>query len=278
MTKVLIVNNRDKRMEYIKKILANKCQIIAITDELKFFYELQDEKTKYIILPVRGVDNHQVINDTSIKFTDNYLQSARGKTIYTGLVNDEFLKKCEANNIRLVSYLNENIAIDNNYLTTEGIIEAIVNNSERAIYKSKILIVGYGKLGQIAANILKAMKADITISCRHKKDFLHAKINDYIVINHPQIIGVVDQFDFIINTIPFHILDHLVLQKINESKLLIIDVSSEPYGLDHMFAKDKGINTLLLPGIPGKKAPQTAGEIIGNFIYEDIFGGENNEG
>ena len=48
------------------------------------------------------------------------------------------------NKIKLVSYLNEDIAIKNNYLTVEGIIEKMATNSDKGIYGSNVLIIGYG--------------------------------------------------------------------------------------------------------------------------------------
>lgn len=274
MSKVLIVRNEDKRMKYIKEYLEKVIDITEITDELQLYYNLHNKDFNYLILPLRGINKNQVIDGTTINLTDNYLRMAREKTIYTGLIDKDFAEKCSENKIRLVTYLAEDIAIKNNYLTTEGIIEAIVNNSEKGIYCSKILIIGYGKLGIVLANILKSFKAKITISCRNEKDLLHAKINDFNVLSLTKLISYINQFDFIINTVPYPIIDHTIIKKINNPDLLIIDVSSKPYGLDHDFAKSCSLNTLLLPGIPGKKAPKTAGELIGEFIYQDICGGE----
>ncbi|HEY8364303.1 MAG TPA: hypothetical protein VIK84_01915 [Haloplasmataceae bacterium] len=274
MSKVLIVNNNDKRMEYVKNYLKERIDVSEVNDELTFFYEMEKENNKYLILPVRGVNQHNLIDDSTIYLTENYLNLWNGKTIYTGLISETLKKQCNERGIRLVSYLSEEMAIKNNYITTEGIIEAMVNNSEKAIFNSQILIIGYGKLGQICGKVLKALKGNITISCRHEKDILNAKINEFKVITHPQIISCINQFDFIINTVPYRLLNHTILRKINKSCQVIIDVSSKPYGLDHDYANKIGVRVLLLPGIPGKIAPITAGEIIGEYIYRDIIGGE----
>lgn len=275
MSKVLIVKNKDERMEYIQEYLKSRIDISEIIDELHLFYGIEEKNCDCVILPVRGVDKTFIIDGTDIHLTDNNLKMLRGKTIYTGLISDEFKNKCEENHIQLKTYLTDDLAIKNNYITTEGIIEAIVNHSEKAIFNSRILIIGYGRLGQICANVLKALKAEIIISCRHKKDILHAKINDFNVINHSEIIKQIDQFDFVINTVPSRIIDLTMIRKITNQDVLIIDVASKPYGLDHEYAKNQGINTLLLPGIPGKIAPKTTGELIGQFIYQDIVGGES---
>ncbi len=273
MSKVVIVKNKDKRMEYMMKYLEGLLDIKVVTDELHFYYEIEDNHTEYIILPIRGLNNQLVIDGTDIKITENYLKKLKGKCIYTGLLNNEIKNMCELNHIQIKTYLTDEIALKNNYITTEGIIEAIVNHSEKAIYNSNILIIGYGKLGQISSKVLKELKANISVSCRHEKDMLHAKICDFDVLTLQQIKSNINRFDFIINTIPFRVIDPSTLREMSHQ--LIIDVASAPYGLDHEYAKKVGIQSLLLPGIPGKIAPKTAGELIGHYIYHDIIGGEH---
>ncbi|QVK19434.1 hypothetical protein KHQ81_07065 [Mycoplasmatota bacterium] len=275
MSRVLIVKNKDERMKYIQNYLKSRIDISEISDELHLFYGIEKKNCDYVILPVRGVDKDFLIDGTDIHLTDNYIKMLRDKTIYIGLISDELKNKCEENKIQLKTYLTDDLAIKNNYITTEGIISSIVNNDEKAIFNSRVLVIGYGRLGQICAKVLKTLKADITISCRHKKDIIHAKINDFNVIVHSEIIKQIDQFDFIINTIPFKIIDFTMIKKLQNKDVLIIDVASKPYGLDHEYAKNQGISTLLLPGIPGKIAPKTTGELIGQFIYHDIVRGES---
>lgn len=274
MSKVLIVKNEDKRMMYLTKYLAKIYDVVEIENELHFYYELQKNDYETIVLPLRGISDNQIIDGTTINFTDNYFKLAKEKSIYTGLITDVLEKKCQENKIRLVSYLTEDIAIKNNYLTIEGIVEKIATNSDKGIYGSNVLIIGYGKLGTICAKILQAFKANISITCRDKKDFLQAKLNDYQVYSHEKLINIINNFDFIINTVPYPIITHNIIEKITNKEMLIIDVSSRPYGMDHDYARACLLNTLLLPGIPGKVAPKSAGELIGEFIHQDMCGGE----
>lgn len=275
MSKVLIVKNKDMRMKYIHDYLKQRVNINEIEDELHLFYGIEDKDCNCVILPVRGVNKNFIIDGTDIKLTDSYLMKLSRKKIFTGLVSEELKNSCSKHQIELISYLTDDLAIKNNYITTEGIIEAIVNNSKKAIFQSNILIIGYGRLGQISAKILKNMKANITIAARNEKDIVHGKICDYKMINYQQIFNEIEQFDFVINTVPYRIIDSNIMNKLRNKESLIIDVASEPYGLDHLVALKKNIKTLLLPGIPGKIAPKTSGELIAEFIYQNIYGGES---
>ncbi len=274
MSKVLIVKNKDKRIQFIHDYLKIRLNINEIEDKVQLLTEVENNDFDYVILPIRGVNNDFVIDGTDIKLTENYLMKLKNKKIFTGIISEDFKNLCDKHQIDLVSYFTDDLAIKNNYITTEGVIETIVNNSEKAIFSSNILIIGYGRLGQINANVLKSMKADITVVARDHKDIVHGKICDLKMINYQQMLNDITKFDFIINTVPYKIIDNFVLDKLIDKDILIIDVASEPYGLNHQYAFKENIKTILLPGIPGKIAPQTSGKLIAEFIYQNIYGGE----
>lgn len=277
MFKILVVNNGDKRQKYLIDYLRKQHIVEEIKDELSLFYEINDKKYNCLVLPVRGLKNEFVIDGTDIKLTENYLKLMSNKIIFTGLINSALRKNCSKYNVELYSYLNNDLAIKNNYITVEGIIEAIAKNSHKAIFNSNILIIGYGKLGQISAKVLKNMKADITISARNNKDLLSAKINEYKTIKNNQLLNYIDKYDFIINTVPYRLISVNNIIKLKDKENLIIDVASEPFGLDHDIAKLNSVKTLKLPGIPGKTAPKTSGDLIGEVIDKYLKIGDINE-
>ncbi|HAH95888.1 MAG TPA: dipicolinic acid synthetase subunit A, partial [Firmicutes bacterium] len=48
--------------------------------------------------------------------------------------------------------------------------------------------------------------------------------------------------------------------------VLIIDISSAPGGVDFLAAGRLGRKALLAPGLPGKVAPETAGNILASAL------------
>ena len=274
MNKFIVINNQDKRLKYMMDYLRKKHVVVDIDNEDDLYQEIRKVGERTIILPIRGVSKEFVVDGTHIKLTENDLMLLRNQCIFTGLVNDEFKKRCAAYNIKLISYLTDDFTIQNNYITVEGIIEAIVKHSEKSIYDAKTLIIGYGRLGQITAKVFKTMKADVTVSARSDKDLTHAKIDEYHTLYHHEIEKDISKYDFIINTIPYQIIDHLLLETIKTHDILIIDVASYPFGLDHEYAQSIGVKALNLPGIPGKVAPLTSGRLLGKHIEEIISGGE----
>ncbi|MDF2698745.1 MAG: prephenate dehydrogenase [Haloplasmataceae bacterium] len=273
MSKVLVVKNSDKRIRYLIEYLKKTNIVIEIYDEITLINELKSDLYECLVLPIRGVSKEFIIDGTNIKLSEESLKLLSGKKLFTGLINPDLATSCSLYNINLITYMTDDFAIKNNYITVEGIIEAIVNNSEKAIYNADILVIGYGRLGQITANIMKNLKANVTVSARNEKDLVHAKISEFNTIHNDQVSHFIHKYDFIINTIPFRILDTSILKKIENTDILLIDVASEPFGLDHESVKSLNIKVLKLPGIPGKIAPLTAGYLIGEFINYINLGG-----
>ena len=53
-------------------------------------------------------------------------------------------------------------------------------------------------------------------------------------------------------------------------EITIIDVASNPGGIDKEYAKEKGIKVITALGIPGKEMPKTAAKYIKNVVDKII--------
>ena len=88
-----------------------------------------------------------------------------------------------------------------------------------------------------------------------------SRVFGYESIRTDMISEALHDFDIIINTVPSCILGKSELAKIRKDAL-IIDVSSKPGGVDFARAAELSLNVIWALSLPGKVAPQTAGEII----------------
>ena len=77
------------------------------------------------------------------------------------------------------------------------------------------------------------------------------------------------KFDIIINTIPFQILDNDRLDLLKKD-ILIIDLASNPGGVDRKSAKEKNIKLIWALSLPGKVAPVTSAEFIKETLYHAL--------
>ena len=78
-----------------------------------------------------------------------------------------------------------------------------------------------------------------------------------------------EKFDIIINTIPFQILDKNRLDLLKKD-IVIIDLASNPGGVDRKAAKEKNIKLIWALSLPGKVAPVTSAEFIKETLYHAL--------
>ena len=162
----------------------------------------------------------------------------------------------------------DSYALLNAIPTAEGAISFAIENTDRTLFSSRVLVIGYGRTGKILADRLKALGANVTVSARKQKDFalISAAGMKY---RHSSLLDTEELcYDIIFNTVDFFVLNQN-LENLKDT--LLIDLSSKG-GFDLDKAKKLGISASFLPGIPGKTAPVSAGEILSNTVINLMKG------
>lgn len=173
-------------------------------------------------------------------------------------------------NIQSTDYAqNDALALLNAVPTAEGAIALAVNNSDITLWKSNCLVVGFGRTGKILADRLNSLKANVTVSARKMNDFALIDTANLMHIETTDIKKHISKYDFIFNTVAFPIIDRTSLE-LCKKDCLLIELASAPYGIDLNSAKEIGIKSILAPGIPGKTAYITAGNILTEIILKLI--------
>lgn len=161
--------------------------------------------------------------------------------------------------------------LKNALLTCEGALKVAIDESERSLFFSKILIVGYGRIGKILARQLRLLGCDVTVSARKPSDFAHAAVCGipYITTDTLPLRNL--HYDIIFNTVPSRVLGRDALSKMKGS--LVIELASKPYGVDIDCATELGIKTVVAGGLPGKISPESAGRIIFDSVLQILKAG-----
>ena len=276
MKRVLVCHNDDQRLEAMIDTLKQQHHVEIVRDTIYLKTKLLNGSYDYLIIPITGIDESLTIRGSSIKLHEECLEHLKDTTILTGLIHPVLKETCDRYHIKLVSYLTEDFAIGNNYLTTEGVIERLVQLSSKAIYQSHILIVGYGKLGQVLSKVLSAFKANLTIVARDPKDLTKIKIDGHKPITYDDLEAIIGHYDFVITTVPSPVLHDDELSMLAKSQAIVLDVSSAPYSFDLKKALSLNVQAYRLPQIPAKVAPDTAGMLMANAIL-GLIGGSIND-
>ena len=159
----------------------------------------------------------------------------------------------------------DSFALLNAVPTAEGALALAINETDFTLWHSKALVIGYGRVGKIVADRLKALGADVTVSARKTRDFATLSALGFKYINTETLCDIYLDFDIIFNTVDATVLSKTALE--NCPADVIIDLSSKG-GFDLNYAKALGIKAFKPGGIPGVVAPKTAGEILAKTVAE----------
>ncbi|NLK28435.1 MAG: dipicolinate synthase subunit DpsA [Clostridiales bacterium] len=155
----------------------------------------------------------------------------------------------------------ENITIKNAIATAEGTIMEAIACSDRNLYDSNCLVLGYGRCAKVLARKLKALDARVTIAARRTEALAQAEADGHGVVALKNIKCILPSFHYIFNTIPSLILNQGCLELVNPS-VTIIDIASAPGGVDFEYAKQHKRFAKSCLGLPGKVAPRSTAVIL----------------
>jgi dipicolinate synthase subunit A len=159
----------------------------------------------------------------------------------------------------------EELIIRNAIPTAEGVIEIALSEMPITLFESKVLVIGYGRVGKVIAEKFKALGSDVCVSARKCADFAWIEEQGLKAVHTNSLEHEASGFDLVINTVPAEVLGEDELKNIRDDAL-ILDVASKPGGVDFEAAKRLGKNVIWALSLPGKTAPITSGKIIKETI------------
>ena len=230
-------------------------------------------KCDVMILPVPSVRADGSINtpfsDECTVLDDELIGILIKKPVFIAM-KDKFLKAYpQFEKAEIFDYAaKDEFAILNALPTAEGAVEVAMNKFEGTIAGSRCLITGYGRIGKVLAEMLKNLKAEVTVSARKPSDMAFAQAFGYDEINTNKMSDV-RNFDLVFNTVPSMIFNRELLLN-TDKNTIIIDLASLPGGVDFEAAHILGIDAVRALALPGKCAPKTAGEIIKTTVFNII--------
>lgn len=226
-----------------------------------------------ILGPIPFSSNNKTINTP---FSDKKVEIAElfnnisGKTLIAGAIKQDVYELASEKNIKVIDILKrEELAVLNAVSTAEGTIKIAIEETPKNLHGSNILVMGFGRIGKILSNMLKGLGANVACEARKNSDLAWIKAYGYEPIPLPTLKENLNKFDVIINTIPYIVLDKDNLENVRKDAL-IIDVASNPGGVDRESVKERKIKFIWALSLPGKVAPVTSAEFIKETLY-NIF-------
>ena len=228
------------------------------------------ENAQIIVGPVPFASNEEFINTPfshdKILIKD-LMKTNKDKILITGSIKDNIKSLLDEKYMDVIDIMKrDDLAILNTIATAEGTIEVAIKNTDKILQGSRVLVLGFGRVGKIVANKFSKMSAFVTCAARKVSDLAWIKAYGYNSLNIHDMLYDLKEFDIIINTVPQTILKEKELKHV-DSEALLIDLASSPGGIDGKMATSMGLNFIWALSLPGRIAPSSSAKFIKDTVY-----------
>lgn len=148
---------------------------------------------------------------------------------------------------------------DNAKLTAEGAVAAIMRAD--TLFGKCCVITGFGRIAKALVQRLCAMEAFVIVCARNEGQMQLAHRMGAHPLSLQQIALAAAQADIVINTVPARVFTAEALAQMKPG-VRFVELASPPYGADPERAAQLGVSMEIMGGLPGKYAPQEAGEAL----------------
>ena len=150
--------------------------------------------------------------------------------------------------------------------TAEGAIQIAMEELPITLHDARVLVIGFGRLGQALAPRRRALGARVWVAARRYAQRAAAESMGLGSEGIHRLPDWLCGYDLVLNTVPAPVLGARELNALKE-RALVIDLASKPGGVDFSAAAELGVKAIWALSLPGKVAPVTAGLAIKSTIY-----------
>jgi len=147
--------------------------------------------------------------------------------------------------------------------TAEGALQLAMEHLPVTIHGCRVLITGFGRIARATAERFCRLGAAVTVAARSREARAEAFRLGYAVLDTAEMAPVLPAFPLVINTVPARLFTPEMLGP----ETLYLELASAPFGLDPA-AEERGVRLLPAGGLPGRVAPDTAGDIVGMTVLK----------
>ena len=181
------------------------------------------QEVEIVIGPIPFSSNGKTINmpfsDKEISIRE-MMHVINAKVLIAGGIAPEVYEMANDEYIEIIDIMKrEELAVLNTIATAEGTIQVAIENTNKIIHGSEILILGFGRIGKVLARKLAGLSAKVTCAARKDEDLAWIQAYGHKATNINSLGENLKLYDIIINTVP-----HIIL---NEERLKYIKKDSK---------------------------------------------------
>ncbi|MGI6028463.1 MAG: dipicolinate synthase subunit DpsA [Candidatus Heteroscillospira sp.] len=220
-------------------------------------------------LPLSGRQGYlsTLLSAREVTLDEVFSSLPRGVPVCAGRVDDYAAECAKKYGVGLIDYFcREELCVMNAAATAEGALELLIRETPKTLLGSRVLVVGFGRIGRLLALRLQGMGCHVAVSSRKYADMAWCRAMGFEPLDTRALEPHLGKFDMVVNTVPAAVLGEERLRLLREGSLCM-DLASRPGGVDFAAAARLGVHAIWALSLPGEVAPISAGEIIRDTIY-----------
>ena len=237
-----------------------------------------------LLLPLPGVREngrlHTAFLSPPLVTTSDLAGAAAGTPVMVGVASKYLRGLCQALQLPLYEIAEaDEVAVPNAIPTAEGALQLAMQQLPVTIQDLPALVLGFGRVGAALAERLRALGAEVWVANRGAERLQKARRQGYAVCAWEQLAAELGRFAAVFNTVPALVLPEERLQAMRPGAL-IIDLASGSGGTDFAAAEKLGLAAVHALSLPGKVAPQTAGQLLAHAyprLIKQVLASEQEE-
>jgi len=187
--------------------------------------------------------------------------------LFAGRMDGASMKTARERGVRVLDYsAREEWAVANAVPTAEGALQIAMEEMPITIHSARVMLIGFGRVGRMTAQRFGALGAKVTVAARKYDQLAWARAMGFDTVLIREIGEGLGSCDLVVNTVPAPVLGRAELEKLGKD-CLVLDLASQPGGVDREAAEKLGRRVIHALALPGKVAPVTAGAAIRDAIY-----------
>lgn len=213
------------------------------------------EQLDFVVIAVRGTKDGYIELGEERIYAKEFLEMLGERTRLIAGVTTEYEEglDCRFVNFQKVAQ----VVKANSEYTAEGVLEMLLSLTPKSIFSYSYDIVGTGNTGTAIYKLLSRLGLQIRMISREGEqgtlDIEQWKRSD--------------KSEVIVNTVPAPVMDKAIQDTFADEQV-IIDIASGGVGATEEVKQLPHIKYYQAPPLPGKVAPQSAGILLAEFIYD----------
>ena len=267
---MIVLIGGDRRMAYMARALVSRGYEADRIDSHSGLEKVRGADVVVFPVPLASREGKLSGGRTAIS-ARVAAQAVRENTlVMAGRMEEDMARIAKAHRWRLIlPTLDPAFGAANAMPSAEGAVYAAMARAPFTIRGSHAGIIGYGSLGKELAKTLLGLGAAVSIAARREESRLEAQAMGCAAYPMEELPQLAAQSQILFNTVPCQVAGERTLRAL-PTEALAVELASPPYGIDLELAREMGVQVLVEPGIPGRYAPKTAGELLAGYLISKM--------